>query len=80
MVKGYGVADIPKWKGKEGVFIGVPRPEMLGAIQASTAKETMAGSYPVKFYDTLAHDPRSFVAIKRYVSVILKLDKTQKMF
>lgn len=77
--KGYKVADIMKVKSEEGVFMAVVGPEMRRNVWAGASKQTTAGSYSVKFYvPALAHDSKSFEAVREYVSLTSKLEATAR--
>ena len=76
-VKGYAIAELLKLRGPKEEFIGVASPGIYGTIQAAAPRESLAGGYPIKFYDpALAHDAKSFEAIRQYVSLTSTLEKT----
>ena len=82
--KGFATAEVFKAKSAKGMFIGVGSPKALGVdpfrtFQVGVTKQAIVGGYPVKFYDAaLAKDPKSFNAIKKYVSFTSKLEKVAK--
>jgi hypothetical protein len=77
--RGYMLTTLLKLKGEKEKFIGVVKPEAVGAPLSAVGGETKAGDYSVRFYDwALAHDKASYDAIKQYVSITSVLEKVAK--
>jgi hypothetical protein len=74
------VVEVLKVQGEEQRSFGVARPNKVGVFYREGTLLAEAGGYPIRLYDsTLELDPKAVEAIRQYVRLTARVEKTAKI-